>query len=435
MAQTFSNSEFEQYASRWNTRLLELERRHGYYDGSVYANVLAQMGGGWLANWLRNPLYKNIKPLYLPLSRAVDIDVGIIPADWSFAEDAPDAWTDATQIVYDWSKWVREGPLYVHYGATYGVSGLRVFDLRDTLNQVIIKPLDPTTFMLIRSSDYLPVEMAFQIEQRLDDAGKSFEFAEVITPDTIATFKEGEPWGVGDREPVVKNELGFVPFVEIDHIKTGKALGDATYQKSIPLLNEVNELASYLADTIRKHTEPQWAILGAEATDLEKSGDNVWFFNRPDVKVQPIVPDVDISGVLEFVREIRDQVFSSLPELSFDELREKTTIATATLELQLAELVLKVKRMRPNYDGGLVEALRMAGVAGQSMGLGDITPLLDEALKLDAERPILPLSPETMMDLELKAIELERAKEKPEQEPPTTPEIEVPEETPPGEEA
>lgn len=411
MAAIFERPEFEQYQSRWNTRLLEFTARHSYYDGSVYGQWFDNltMASNWLFNFMRGPLYKNIKPLYLPLARAVDIDVGIIPAEWAFLEDAPPAWGDATKVIYDWSKWTTEGPLYVHYGATYGVSGLRVFDLRQTLNQVIIRPIKPTNFLLVRASDYTPVEIAFQVEQRIDEKGELFEFAEVITPSFIATFKDGEPWAMNDREPVITNELRFVPFVEVDHIRTGDPLGDATYQKSIPLLNEVNEIASYLADIIKKHAEPQWVMFGVEPTVLEK-GDNTWFVSRSDGRVDLLVPSVDIPGILAFVREIRDQVFASLPELSFDELREKVTIATATLELQLVELVLKVKRMRPNYDQGLIEALQMAGAAGVSMNLRDVSALQDESLALDSERPILPLSPETMMDLELKAIQLERAR-------------------------
>ena len=91
-------------------------------------------------------------------------------------------------------------------------------------------------------------------------------------------------------------------------------------------------------------------------------------------------------------------------------MRDKTQIATATLELQLMELVLKINRCRPNYDAGLVQALRMAGAAAQTMGLGDLGVLNDEDLEIDPERPVLPLDPMTAIQLELSEIALEREK-------------------------
>lgn len=410
MAKTSTNSifdlaEFKPLAARWNSRLKELTRRQRYYDGSIYKHLKDELG------WLMPRLYKGIKPLYLPLARAVDVDAGIVPGGWDMAEDAPQAWSDGRDTLFDWSNWSTEGVLYVHYGAEFGVSGLKIADLRDE-KRVIVAPVKPTCFMLEQSGEYDSTpKLALWIETRTDAQGNDYEYAEVITAANIRTFKNGEPFGFDEREPEYVNELKFVPFVEVEHLKTGAVLGEATFQKAIPLLDEVNELASYLADVIKKHAEPQWAVLGAGASDLEKSGANVWFFDSPESRVQPIVADIDIPGVLEFVREIRDQVFGSLPELAFDELKQKTQIATATLELQLMELVLKIKRVRPNYDHGLADAMRMAGRAAATMGAREITALDDEALEFDVERPVLPLDPMTEMQLELQQIELERARE------------------------
>ncbi len=214
------------------------------------------------------------------------------------------------------------------------------------------------------------------------------------------------PFGFDGREAEYPNELGFVPFVEVRHVETGEALGECTFQKAIPLLDEVNRLASQLAEIVSRHAEPQWAVIGAEASDLVKSGDNVWFIPQGG-DVRPLVAGIDITGVLAFIQEIRDQVHGALPELAFDELRKKDQIATATLELQLMELVLKIRRIRPNYDQGLVNALRLAGRAAATMGLSDVAVLDDEALALDGERAVLPMDPETAMRLEGQRLELE----------------------------
>lgn len=75
----FDIEEFKPYQKRWNLRQKELSLRASYYDGSVYRGI------NEIAIWSLGPrAVKEIKPLFLPLSRAVDIDVGIVGGDWLF---------------------------------------------------------------------------------------------------------------------------------------------------------------------------------------------------------------------------------------------------------------------------------------------------------------------------------------------------------------
>lgn len=394
----FDLPEFKPYKARFDARGARFKTMEGYYSGAVYGGLRKDL------RLVMPRFYQGVKPLYLPLARAVDIDAGIIPGGWTLAEDATDEQRAAMDTVFDWSEWGVYGVLFIHYGAQYGHSGLKVADLRDE-KRVLISPVDPCRFLLVSAAS--ASGMAIYIEVREDENGKEFEYAEVTTSELIRTYKNGEPMGFEGREAEYKNDLGFVPYVEARHVETGRLFGEATFEKAIPMLDEVNQLASYLGDIIAKHAEPQWAVLGAEASELVKSGDMVWFLpGGADAK--PLVAPVDITGVLEFVKEIAKNVKDSLPELSFDELRSKTQIATATLELQLMELVLKVKRTRPNYDNALVQALRMAGRAAKTMGIEEIGVLDDENLLIDPERAVLPMDPQTAMDLELGQIQLER---------------------------
>ena len=395
--------EFKPFKVAFDARVNKLAERRKYYDGSMYSKTNKQLG------WLAPRIGKDIKPLFLPLARAVDVDAGIIPAGWAFPKDAPDGWSDARDLLFDWSEWKTDGVLYVHYGAQYGLSGLKVSDLRDQ-SKIVMKPVDPMNFILIYPS--VPGEpplMSIWVEQR-GHGDNSAEWAEVITPDRIRTFFDGQPefavWEE-DEEEGWPNELEFVPYVEVKHIETGDEYGEATFQKAMPLLDEVNQLANDLADIIKKHGEPQWAVIGAEPSDLEHSGDNVWFIPEGG-GVEILLPPVDIGGILEFIREIKDGVKEALPELSFDELKSNDQIATETLELKLIELVLKVKRTRPNYDVGLVKALNMVGLAAKSMSIGALTALADDGLELDEDREIMPLDPMTRIELEMAQLALER---------------------------
>jgi len=398
----FDLEEFSPYKKAWNNRQTELSRRASYYDGSIYEQGLGGLG------ILGPRLKQSIEPLYLPLSRAVDIDAGIIPGGWKLPENDPksEAWRKAIDTVFDWSNWDTDGVLYIHYGSLYGPVGLRISDLRAE-NKIIIQPIDPLLFMLIgmRAYDSTP-DMSIMVEKREDITGETFEYSEIVTAELIRTFANATPTGFDGRDPEYKNELGFVPYVEIRHKETGKSFGECTFQKSTIMLDAVNKQASRLSEIIGKNTDVQWAIFGAEPSDLMAGGNTAWFLPA-GADVKPLVPGVDIDGVLAFIDRIAANVEKSLPELAFDELRSKTEIATATLELQLMELNLKIKRTRPNYDKGLKLALQMAGRAAKTMGLSEISVLDDPELRFDPERNVLPVNEEDLIQLEMMRLELE----------------------------
>ena len=144
----FDRDEFKPFRAQWNRRQTELARRHDYYTGDVYNRHKYRFG--W---WLGQRLYRGIRPLFLPFARAVDVDAGIIPGGWAFKQEAPDAWRTARKQLFAWSEWATQGVLYVHYGAIFGVSGLKVADLREE-KKVVIAPVDPRKFMLVRGSGY-----------------------------------------------------------------------------------------------------------------------------------------------------------------------------------------------------------------------------------------------------------------------------------------
>lgn len=377
----FDREEFKPLRGVWDLRAQTFETRESYWNGKIYDE------NKWRFGWIIGQrLYRGIKPLHLPFARAVDVDAGIVPGRWKFPDDAPDAWRTARKQIFDWSGWATRGVLYVHYGAVYGQSVLKVADLRDA-RQVIVAPVNPRHVLLVPNGAYdTTPRMAIYIEKRKDGGGE-FEYGEVITDDMIRTFRDGEPTGFEGRLEEYPNELKVVPYVEVKHIETGELVGACTFDKGMRILDELNQLSSYLSDIIKKHADPQYAISGADAGSLKK-GDNVWFLPE-GVKVDTILAQIDVEGVRGFLADLRENVNATLPELAFDALKEKAEIATATLELQLMELVLKIKRSRPNYDQGLVAALRMAGRAAKTMDDAAVAALDDETLSLDNDRPVL----------------------------------------------
>jgi hypothetical protein len=402
MSSVWELDEFKSYAQTFRDRNAVFATRFAYYEGTAYQYLKL------LQRPLGSRVYKGIKGLYLPLHRAVDVAAGITPGGWAWPEGMDEKLALAAKTVFNWSRWNTEGVLFVHYGALFGNVLLKVADLRDE-KIVVIDPVSPNEVLLVSSGAYdATPKLAITVCQR-GSGPEAYEYAEVIDPEKVRTFKNGDPFGYDDRQPEYPNELKFVPFVEVQHKRVGRTLGENVFARVLPLLDEVNELASYLADIIKKHVEPQWAAIGAEPAELEKSGESLWFFPEgSDVKA--LVAQLDIAGVLAFLQDVKDEMKSGLPELAFDELRSKDQIATATVELQLMELTLKVKRTRPNYDAGLVGALRMAGRAAATLGIDEVSVLDDPTLAFDPDRPVLPLDPMTKMQLEMQGLALENEK-------------------------
>lgn len=398
MGSIFEIAEFKPYKAGFDNKQKVLNVRRSYYDGSIYKKHDKGL------SWFAPKLGKDVKPLFLPLSRAVDVDAGIIPGGWLFEgeeeESAVPAWVDARDALFKASRWDIWGVLYVHYGAQYGVSAIKMASTNDV---VTISPIDPISLYLVYDAPTVLRPTMSLLVEKVTINEKEVERAEVITPKSIRFYLDGvetEMEGIADVNP-----FGMVPYIEVRHIENGEQWGECTFQKAMTLLDEVNSLAGKLSKVIEDHGDPQWAVFGAQPSNLTHSGDNVWFFPE-GAKAQILIPEIDIDGVLEFIKEIKEGVKEALPELSFDELRSKDQIAAETLGLQLIELVLKIQRARPNYDAGLIEIMRMAGEVS-----GEYGALNDEDLGFAQDRPILPLDPMTKIQIEQAQVALEMMQE------------------------
>lgn len=381
----FELDEFRHLASQFYSRKTQYIRYRRYYDGTIYSDSSFKMA---------HKLYAQTKALFSFLARAVDIDVALVPGlnnAWQLEGDDT-AILAARNRLYDWSKWLTVGDGWVEDGATLGEAMIK-----------IVPNLNSRTVEMQRLKPELCIidgDMAIIADNtRTGSDGKQYEYAEVITPELIRTFRNGEPFAYGDIEAVYENPIGMVPIIVANN-DTDKR---PTFAKMLPQLNSVNELSSYLADIIGRHAEPQWAAFGVEQGELTKSGNNVWFFPNPQSKLEAIIAQVDVPGTLSFIETIKTETKSNLPELAFDDLRSKDQIATATLRVQLIELQAKITKMRRRYDGALVEAHQMAAIIAESYGIGELSPLL-QPHSIMTDRPVFPVN--RMEEIQLEEAEL-----------------------------
>lgn len=380
----FDQDEFKPYRARYETRRERALRRRRYYDGTIYDDGAFK---------LAHKLYAQTKSLFALLARAVDLDVAFVPGmmdPWALADGTPQAIIDAQQLLYEWSSWDTEGEEWLEDGATCGEAAIKIVPDLD-MGVVRLQRLRPEiayytdTHWQAAAGMAQPLLLIVDPESVADD-GRLYEYAEAITPGEVRTYRNGEPWGYHDNPDRYPNPLGFVPVVWSKNDSESRP----TFAKAQPQLNSVNELASYLADIIGRHAEPQWAAKGVEEGELEKSGDNVWFLPA-GAEVSAILATVDIEGTLAFINAVKDETKANLPELAFDDLRAKDQIATETLKVQLIELVAKIWKMRRRYDAALVDAHVMAATAAAASGIGDLSALLTPHA-FDYKRDVLPVS-------------------------------------------
>lgn len=368
-----------------------------------YYKAEYSFGGGkfnsMMGQYVQAMLGNQMKPLFTPLARAVNLDVALIPGDWTLAPEAADL-QEMVDVLFDASRWEVESDLYVKYAVSMGEAGLRIVDDRIG-NRVSLAPIRPDLYVVQPSGLYdLTPALAIFMAWTTDKDGRDVELAEVFTPAQIRTYRNGEPASFDGRPAEYDNALGFVPLVQCIH-DAGDGQPEATFDDTITALDQVNRQATQMAKIIERHAEPQWAAFGAEDGDLEKSGDSVWFFPEgSDIKA--ILAQVDFDGLLAFIQEIKTEMKNSLPELAFRELVGVNRIAAATIELQMAEAVFKIRRLRKPHDWALAQAIRLCGRAAATMS-APVTALagLDTALmRFDKDRPVITIDALTRLQIE-----------------------------------
>jgi len=395
----FALPEFKHYESRFLQRVGKFTTYRLFVDGTIYRD-----GNFRLAH----QLYAETKALFSFLARAVDLDIALVPGvmgPWALDEDTPNAILDAQKQLYEWSSWPIVSDEWLEDGAALGEAMLKIVPVP---GMVQLQRLRPELCMLTAHLDPATkqtVDLALIIDRAaIDNTGARYEYAEAITPGQIRTYYNGDPHGYNGNPDRYDNPLGFVPVVATANDSECRP----TFAKTLEQITSVNEFASYLGETIGRAIDAQWAITGAEQSDLTKSGGNVWFLPS-GAELQAVIAQIDIPGALSFIQEVKTETKSNLPELAFDDLRSKAQIATETLEVQLVELDAKIWKMRRRYDQGLIRAHQMAALAAGLTGVQGLGPLLMPH-NMDFKRPVRPISRLEQIQIEQAELGLEMSR-------------------------
>jgi hypothetical protein len=392
-------AELKPYREPWLQRCARYQILRAYYAGRVYDQHPE------LVKALK--LYSGIRQIFGPLRRAVRVDVAKVPGDWSIDpgnEDGdrpavPRAVADAVRQVRAWSKHRASYTRAVMHGAVAGEFGLLVVDdWRARTVQIV--PLRPDEVVLGTFGDGTPFGLV--IKTGLVDRQGVYEYAQLITPRTISTYRNGTQHDYDGGGAERSNLLGFVPLLLSPYIAGEDGVGENAFAGAQELLDRVNDAASQALDVIQRNAEPLTVFSGVSEVDFNPEH-NAVVLNDAAAKAYTVAPNLVIDHALQLIDKVLSEFKNILPQLLFDQLISRNDLAYDTVITLLSELIDHVQDARTHVDMAIETAERWALLAGQAMGVFPAS--LDPALhQLDPDRPVIKPPPSQRLALEAQRV-------------------------------
>jgi hypothetical protein len=384
------------YRQRWQQRCAHYSLLRAYYEGTVYDRFPE------LVRALK--LYSGIRQIFGPLRRAVRVDVAKVPGGWAMPEDAPAGLASAVEQVRAWSSFRASYSRAVLHGAVAGEFGLLMVD--DQLAKTAsIVPLRPDEVITGTFSDGTPFGLV--VKCGLVDRQGQYEYAQLLTPRTITTFRSGVQHdydGGGAKRP---NLLGFVPLLLSPYLAGENGIGENAFAGTQELLDRVNDATSQVLDVIQRNAEPLTVFSGVSEVDFDE-GNNAITLAKPDAKAYTLVPNLVVDDALHLIEKVLNEFKNLLPQLILDVLSTAKDLAYDTVLTLCMELIDHVHDVRTHVDAAIETAERWALQAGVQMGVfSGIDPLQH---RLDPERPVFEPTPGQKLQMESQQIGVEGAR-------------------------
>lgn len=374
------------YRERWQQRCARYSVLRAYYKGTVYDQYPA------LIQALK--LYSGIRQIFGPLRRSVRVDVAKVPGGWTLPEDAPASLVAAVEQVRAWSSYRAGYSRAVLHGAVAGEFGLMVVDDRLARTASIV-PLRPDEVVTGTLADGTPFGLV--IKCNLVDRQGQYEYAQLITPNTITTYRNGvlHDYDKGGEER--PNLLGFVPILLSPYMAGESGIGENAFSGTQELLDRVNDATSQALDVIQRNAEPLTVFSGVDDIDFDPAN-NAITLSKEGAKAYTLAPNLVIDHALALIDKVLAEFKNLLPQLILDVLTSRNDLAYDTVLTLCMELIDHVQDVRTHVDAAIETAERWALLAGVQMGLfSGIDPMLH---RLDPERPVIQPGPTTRLALE-----------------------------------
>jgi hypothetical protein len=383
------------YRPRLQERCAHYELLRAYYRGTVYQ----------IESYRKAlKLYAGIRQIFAPLRRAVRMDVAKVPGGWALAEGTPPPLAEAVAQVRAWSSARASYARAVLHGAICGEFGLLLVD-DWRAHTVQIVPLRPDEVVMGSLEDGTPFGLV--IKSNLVDRRGRYEYAQLITPREVRTFRSGQPYdydGQGAQRP---NRLGFVGLLLSPYLAGEDSIGECAFAGAYEQLDRANDAASQALDVVQRNAEPITVFSGVRDVAFDPAN-NAITLDEPDAKAYTLNPNLAIDQALLLIDKVLKEFKSVLPQLILDDLVSRNDLAYDTVVTLCMELIDHVNDVRTHVDAAIETAERWALTAGLQMG---VFAGLDPALhRIDPDRPVIAPPPGQQLALEAQRVGVEGAR-------------------------
>lgn len=416
-----------------SARTLEYRRRWRYYEGEQYTaeaiedrDKERQRRQGGAGSSQVQGLYNFMRNFYNVVPRVVNADVASVfrdPVQFQPKDARKRSAKSSTRAEKQLDRLVRVSHLntdrynIVRYGAVAGDVYLRVGrDSESGLARIFIHPAD---VVRVEPDPFDRNKIAYAIisyPYRDVKTGNQYLRTDLLWPDEIQTFRDGELFGFDGNDARQENPLGRVPIVHIKNIDVGTVYGLPSYGDVLPTIDGVNEVLSFLTSILKINADPIILAYGINAGGLRKGhqtdmqGTVVWHIpvaREGVTKVEMMEWKGNLPDMIAMLQHILSQVEDSQPELHMSRMQKAGTMSGFALNSMMFPFVDKITVSRVGYRGGLSEALSM-GLAYQDMLDGRVSVFdpLDDRYDVDIVLPpVLPINADEVLNRAIALLE------------------------------
>jgi hypothetical protein len=460
-----------------------VEVRNDFYDRSdvynylwsYYTNVAYDdLDHVWNRIRTRSRYYRYTRPIFNPTRRLVDLYAGVIwpgvltadpedmPSNTQLAvplpKSVPLVMRKAMDQIWQWSNFAAQRYSLIRFGAALGNVLVEIIDDVDKgkVTFDIVHPSYLKELNLDQGSFVKSYTVEYKYEDR--DDGKDYTYRRTVTPETISTFRDAEPYAYYGNPASYPNPYGFAPAVWVSHANIGSMFGLPAV-RNVSKIDELNSLVSHANDQIHKVLGAP-IILALHNPDApmpdQKGGANGSTTVSETIAADPTRESIQYIEAnvgaavhsinlpegqsLKHVEALLSEVERDHPELSlWHAMREMNQVSGIAVSRLFGDAQAYISEAAGSYDTALVRLMQMGiAIAGmrQSEGAGGwsdenyqrakfSTFDLDSYRKGDLDfyimpRPLVPLTEQEAAQLKIlnaQAERLETEMKQPQQQP------------------
>jgi len=372
------------------------------YTGAIFDESWSSVWTGYKGKY---GLYRNTRNLIRITTQLVDFyaasvypglvtDDGLnlpdgMPSAIPLAQDTKPPLRKALSTLFNWSQMNAFKGRYVRYGGALGNALIEIVD--DVADGQVLLTLPWPGQVTAIQRDIIGNLTAYTLQYQVaDEDGSLYEYRKVVTPQTITTFKNGQPYdyATGTDQGERPNPYGFCPATWAMHIDLGGDFGAPALRGSLPTQDEANSHLSLLMDQARKvvgapfvlategDVEPLFTDNATEAQPqraasdelqaYESDRDSVLMLKAPsDATVHHLAGDLQLESARSLYHDLRDAIRDEHPELAFySQMRQMSQVTGPAVWTLMGDVAQRVIEAQANYDTALIRASQMAVAIG-----------------------------------------------------------------------